>query len=68
MESLFTYDGLYNKINRTFIDAKNQCDRIEALRDTTNKLINEGDKFVEKASGLLVDAENNIQVRRHCTF
>lgn len=64
METLFSYDGLYNSINRTFVDTKNQCARIKMLRDESNDSIAEGKKLVDEARGLLVDAENNIQVRR----
>lgn len=64
METLFSYDGLYNSINRTFIETKDQCARIGMLRDETNESIAEGEKLVDEARGLLVDAENNVQVRR----
>lgn len=64
MEMLFSYDSLYNRINGTFVEAKNQCARIEMLRDKTNGTIIEGKKLVDEARGLLVDAENNIQVNR----
>lgn len=62
METLFTYDGLYNGINRTFVDTKEQCVRIGTLRDETNKSIAEGEDLIDQARGFLVDAENNIQV------
>lgn len=62
METLFNYDGLYNNINRTFIDMKNQCARIKMLRDETNNSVAEGRKLVDEARGLTVDTENNIQV------
>lgn len=61
METLFSYDSLYNRINGTFVEAKNQCARIEMLHDETNGTITEGKKLVDEARGLLVDAENNIQ-------
>jgi len=64
METLFSYDSLYSHINGTFIEAKNQCTRIGLLRDETNETITDGKKLVDEARGLLVDAENNIQVSR----
>lgn len=68
IETLFSYDSLYNRINGTFVEAKNQCARIEMLRDETNETITEGKKLVDEAHGLLVDAENNIQVNRYFNF
>lgn len=62
METLFNYDNLYNNINNTLVEAKNQCTRIEVLRDETNESITDGEKLVDEARGLLIDAENNIQV------
>lgn len=65
METLFSYDGLYNHINKTFVETKNQCARIETLHDGTNESIFDGKKLIDEALGLLVDAGNNIQVRRY---
>lgn len=64
VETLFNYDGLYNNINRTFVETKDQCVRIGMLRDETDELITEGNKLVDEARGLFVDTENNIQVWR----
>lgn len=64
METLFSYDNLYNRINGTFVETKNQCARIEMLRDETNETITEEKKLVDEAHDLLVNAENNIQVNR----
>ncbi|XP_029679159.1 laminin subunit alpha-1-like [Formica exsecta] len=61
METLFSYDGLYNRINKTFIETKNQCARIEMLHDGTNESISDGKKLIDEALGLLIDAGNNIQ-------
>ncbi|XP_024867463.1 laminin subunit alpha-1 isoform X2 [Temnothorax curvispinosus] len=61
METLFSYDSLYNRINGTFVETKNQCVRIGILRDETNQTITEGQKLIDEAHGLLVDAGNNIQ-------
>ncbi|KAL0132326.1 hypothetical protein PUN28_000249 [Cardiocondyla obscurior] len=61
METLFSYDNLYNRINETYIEAKDQCARIETLRDGTNESITEGKNFVDESRGLLIDAENNMQ-------
>ncbi|XP_014473552.1 PREDICTED: laminin subunit alpha-1 isoform X2 [Dinoponera quadriceps] len=61
METLFSYDGLYNSINRTLVETKQQCIRIGTLRDETNKSVAEGEDLVDQARGFLVDAENNVQ-------
>ncbi|XP_072763928.1 laminin subunit alpha-1 isoform X2 [Anoplolepis gracilipes] len=61
METLFSYDSLYNHINKTFIETKNQCARIETLNYGTNESISDGKKLIDEALGLLVDAGNNIQ-------
>ncbi|XP_039307072.1 laminin subunit alpha-1 isoform X3 [Solenopsis invicta] len=61
METLFSYDSLYNGINGTFAEAKNYCTRIGMLHDETNETITEGKNLVDEAQGLLVDAESNIQ-------
>nr|XP_012216711.1 PREDICTED: laminin subunit alpha-1-like [Linepithema humile] len=61
METLFNYDNLYNNINSTLAETKNQCVRIEMLRDETNESLTDGEKLVDEARGLLIDAENNIQ-------
>lgn len=65
METLFSYDGLYNRINKTFIETKNQCARIEMLHDGTNESISDGKKLIDEALGLLIDAGNNIQVCKY---
>lgn len=65
METLFSYDNLYNHINGTSAEAKNQCVRIGMLRDETNETITEGKKLINEARDLLVNAENNIQVNRN---
>lgn len=62
METLFTYDGLYNDINGTLVESKKQCAHIGMLRDKTNKSIADGEDLVDQARGFLVDAENDIQV------
>lgn len=62
METLFSYDGLYNGINKTFVETKQQCARIGALHDETNKSIAEGEDLEDQARGFLVDAKNDIQV------
>ncbi|XP_077268130.1 wing blister isoform X1 [Temnothorax americanus] len=61
METLFSYDSLYHRINGTFVETKNQCVRIGMLHDETNQTITEGQKLIDEAHGLLVDAGNNIQ-------
>lgn len=64
METLFSYDGLYNHINGTFTETKNQCARIKMLHDETNETITEGKKLIDEAHGLFVFMENDIQVNR----
>lgn len=68
METLFSYDGLYNHINKTHVETRNQCTRIQTLHEGTNESISDGKKLIDEALGLLLDAGNNIQVRRqfHC--
>lgn len=64
METLFNYDGLYNHINGTFAETKNQCAHIKMLHDEMNETITEGKKLIDEARGLLIDTENDIQVNR----
>lgn len=64
METLFSYDALYNHINGTFAETKNKCARIKVLRDETNETVTEGKRLIDEARGLLIDSENDIQVNR----
>lgn len=63
METLFTYDGLYNDINQTFLEAKNYCDEITVLHNNINASIIEGDKLTNETRGFILDFQNNVQVR-----
>lgn len=63
METLFTYDGLYNDINQTFSEAKNHCNEINALRNNINASIIEGGKLTNETRGFILDFQNNVQVR-----
>lgn len=63
METLFTYDGLYNDINETFSKAKNHCDEINGLRNNVNSSIVEGEKLTNETRGFILDFQNNVQVR-----
>ncbi|KAG6795480.1 laminin subunit alpha-2 isoform X2 [Apis mellifera caucasica] len=61
METLFTYDGLYNDINETFSKAKNHCDEINGLRNNVNSSIVEGEKLTNETRGFILDFQNNVQ-------
>ncbi|XP_043794597.1 laminin subunit alpha-2 isoform X1 [Apis laboriosa] len=61
METLFTYDGLYNDINQTFSEAKNHCNEINALRNNINASIIEGEKLTNETRGFILDFQNNVQ-------
>lgn len=63
METLFTYDGLYNDINQTFLEAKNYCDEITVLHNNINASIIEGEKLTNETRGFILDFQNNVQVR-----
>lgn len=62
METLFTYDGLYNDINQTFSEAKDYCNEINALRNNINSSIIEGEKLTNETRGFILDFQNNVQV------
>nr|XP_012147088.1 PREDICTED: laminin subunit alpha-2 isoform X4 [Megachile rotundata]XP_012147089.1 PREDICTED: laminin subunit alpha-2 isoform X4 [Megachile rotundata] len=61
METLFTYDGLYNNINQTLLEARNHCGEIDMLRNEVNESINEGQKLTDETRGFIIDIQNNIQ-------
>ncbi|XP_043600424.1 laminin subunit alpha-1 isoform X4 [Bombus pyrosoma] len=61
METLFTYDGLYNNINQTYQEAKNYCSEIDMLRGTINASLTEGEKLINETRGFIVDFQNNVQ-------
>lgn len=62
METLFTYDGLYNDINQTFSEAKDYCNEINALQNNINSSIIEGEKLTNETRGFILDFQNNVQV------
>ncbi|KZC04266.1 Laminin subunit alpha-1 [Dufourea novaeangliae] len=61
METLFTYDGLYNGINQTLGEARNHCGEINVLKNEMNESITEGEKLRDETSGFIVDIQNNLQ-------
>ena len=63
METLFTYDGLYNELNRTLNEADYKSNQINDLRADIVNWIDENKSLVEKAKESLNDAQNNFQVR-----
>lgn len=63
METLFTYDGLYNSINQTLAQARGHCNKINELRSEVNASVSEGEKLNEETRGFVIDMQNNIQVR-----
>lgn len=62
METLFTYDGLYNDINQTFSEAKDYCNEVNSLRNNINSSIIEGEKLTNETRGFILDFQNNVQV------
>lgn len=62
METLFTYDGLYNNINQTYQEAKNYRSEIDMLRSTINVSLTEGEKLINETRSFIVDFQNNVQV------
>lgn len=63
METLFTYDGLYNSINQTLVQARGFCNEIKIIGKEVNESIGEGRKFKEETRGFVIDMQNNFQVR-----
>ncbi|XP_017882648.2 laminin subunit alpha-1 [Ceratina calcarata] len=61
METLFTYDGLYNNINQTYLEAKNDCYEIDKLHDMINGSLAEAEKLTNATRGFIVDFQNNKQ-------
>ncbi|XP_076668102.1 wing blister isoform X2 [Andrena cerasifolii] len=61
METLFTYDGLYNSINQTLAQARGHCNKINELRSEVNASVSEGEKLNEETRGFVIDMQNNIQ-------
>ncbi|XP_050482872.1 laminin subunit alpha-1 isoform X2 [Bombus huntii] len=61
METLFTYDGLYNNINQTYQEAKNYCSEIDMLRSTINASLTEGEKLIDETRSFIVNFQNNVQ-------
>ena len=62
METLFTYDGLYNSINQTFLEDKHHNNEINTLWNTINASVTEGEKLTNETHGFIIDFQNNVQV------
>ncbi|XP_078049382.1 wing blister isoform X1 [Augochlora pura] len=60
METLFTYDGLYNNINDTFGKAKAVCIGINDMRNEINESISDGENLIDETRGLIIDIKNNL--------
>ncbi|XP_053979211.1 laminin subunit alpha-1-like isoform X1 [Hylaeus volcanicus] len=61
MDTLFDYDSLYNNINQTFVESKNDCNEINALWKEVNESIITGKKMTDETQGFVVDIQNNVQ-------
>ncbi|CAL7932952.1 unnamed protein product [Xylocopa violacea] len=61
METLFTYDGLYNEINRTYLEGKNYCNEINMLRGAVDAPITEAVKLTNETRGFIVHFQDNMQ-------
>ncbi|CAK9806681.1 Laminin subunit alpha-1 [Anthophora quadrimaculata] len=61
METLFTYDGLYNTMNQTLLEARNHCNEINMLHSKSNASVTEGEKLANETRGFIVDFQNNVQ-------
>nr|XP_034195684.1 laminin subunit alpha-1 isoform X1 [Osmia lignaria] len=61
METLYSYDTLYNNINQTLLEARNSCSEIDMLRSAVNESINEGEKLIDETRGFIIDLQINIQ-------
>ncbi|XP_015607311.1 laminin subunit alpha-1 [Cephus cinctus] len=61
METLFTYDGLYNEINNTLDDTNYQYSLIRGLKNEITETTDEGEKLIDEAEGFFIDSQNNFQ-------
>ncbi|XP_076751939.1 wing blister [Xylocopa sonorina] len=61
METLFTYDGLYNDINQTYWEGKDYCNEINMLRGAVDAPISEAVKLTNKTRGYIDDYQSNMQ-------
>lgn len=64
METLYSYDTLYNNINQTTLEARSSCSEIDMLRGEVNESINEGEKLIDETRGFIIDLQINIQVSK----
>lgn len=63
METLYTYDGAYIKINETLSEARNNCNEIKMIHNTINTTLTEGEKLTNETQGFIIDFKNNALVR-----
>ncbi|XP_076279706.1 wing blister isoform X1 [Lasioglossum baleicum] len=61
METLFTYDSLYNSINDTLGKARTHCIGINDARNEINESISDGEKLIDETRGFIIDINNNLQ-------
>lgn len=61
MEILFTYDGLYKDINKTYVEFENYCNRITALAKEIDAM-NDGKQLIDEAKGFIINTQNDLQV------
>lgn len=62
MESLFTYEGFRNKINKTYEGITHRCSEISQLNADITKSMDKGSKMNEESIGFVIDSENNFLV------
>lgn len=62
METMFTYDTLYNEANSTYIILAYQQNDIENENSDIKRSIEEGKTLIDEAKGCILDSENNLQV------
>lgn len=62
METLFTYDSLFNKINNTYGGVQYQSDNINIVNADTLGMIDEGIKLNEEAKSFIIGSNNNFEV------
>ncbi|XP_014204068.2 laminin subunit alpha-1 [Copidosoma floridanum] len=61
METMFSYDTLYNEINMTYEVLSYQQEEISDKSSEINGSLNKGQNLIVEAKGCVVDSENNIQ-------
>lgn len=60
METMFTYDTLYNEVNMTYEILSYQQEGVDEMNSEIKDSLEEGITLVEEARGCIVDSENNI--------